>query len=37
VGDLGVESMDAIRRLRIDSVEQLGDDLYLHATEVSTR
>jgi diaminohydroxyphosphoribosylaminopyrimidine deaminase / 5-amino-6-(5-phosphoribosylamino)uracil reductase len=32
VGDLGIESMDAIRRLSIDSVEQLGDDLYLHGT-----
>jgi diaminohydroxyphosphoribosylaminopyrimidine deaminase/5-amino-6-(5-phosphoribosylamino)uracil reductase len=33
IGELGIPSMDAIRRLRIDSVEQLGDDLYLHATE----
>jgi len=33
VGELGIPSMDAIRRLRIDSVEQLGDDLYLHAVE----
>jgi len=32
LGDLGIPSMDAIRRLRIDAVEQLGDDLYLHAT-----
>ena len=31
IGDLGIPSMDAIRRLRIDTVEQLGDDLYLHA------
>ena len=31
VGDLGIPSMDAIRRLRLDGVEQLGDDLYLHA------
>jgi diaminohydroxyphosphoribosylaminopyrimidine deaminase/5-amino-6-(5-phosphoribosylamino)uracil reductase len=37
IGDLGIISMDAIRRLHIDSVEQLGDDLYLHATGVSTR
>ena len=37
IGELGIPSMDAIRRLRLDSVEQLGDDLYLHATEVSTR
>jgi diaminohydroxyphosphoribosylaminopyrimidine deaminase/5-amino-6-(5-phosphoribosylamino)uracil reductase len=37
IGDLGITSMDAIRRLHIDSVEQLGDDLYLHATGVSTR
>ena len=33
VGDLGIPSMDAIRRLRIDAVEQLGDDLYVHAVE----
>jgi diaminohydroxyphosphoribosylaminopyrimidine deaminase/5-amino-6-(5-phosphoribosylamino)uracil reductase len=33
VGDLGIGSMDAIRRLHIDTVERLGDDLYLHATE----
>jgi diaminohydroxyphosphoribosylaminopyrimidine deaminase/5-amino-6-(5-phosphoribosylamino)uracil reductase len=33
VGELGIPSMDAIRRLRIDAVEQLGDDLYLHAVE----
>jgi len=33
VGDLGIPSMDAIRRLSIDSVEQLGDDLYLHARQ----
>jgi len=33
VGDLGIGSMDAIRRLRIDIVERLGDDLYLHAVE----
>jgi diaminohydroxyphosphoribosylaminopyrimidine deaminase/5-amino-6-(5-phosphoribosylamino)uracil reductase len=31
IDELGIPSMDAIRRLRIDSVEQLGDDLYLHA------
>ncbi len=37
IGELGIPSMDAIRRLRLDGVEQLGDDLYLHATEVSTR
>jgi diaminohydroxyphosphoribosylaminopyrimidine deaminase/5-amino-6-(5-phosphoribosylamino)uracil reductase len=36
IGELGIPSMDAIRRLHIDSVEQLGDDLYLHAV-VSTR
>ena len=29
--DLGIGSMDAIRRLRLASVEQLGDDLYIHA------
>ena len=34
VGDLGIESMDAIRRLSIDSVEQLGDDLYLHGVSI---
>jgi diaminohydroxyphosphoribosylaminopyrimidine deaminase/5-amino-6-(5-phosphoribosylamino)uracil reductase len=33
VGELGILSMDAIRRLHIDTVERLGDDLYLHATE----
>ena len=33
LGDLGIGSMDAIRRLHIDTVEVLGDDLYLHATE----
>lgn len=33
VGDLGIPSMAAICRLRIDAVEQLGDDLYLHAVE----
>lgn len=32
IGDLGIPSMDAIRRLHIDAVEQLGDDLYLHGT-----
>jgi diaminohydroxyphosphoribosylaminopyrimidine deaminase/5-amino-6-(5-phosphoribosylamino)uracil reductase len=31
VGDLGVPTMDGIRRLHVDAVEQLGDDLYLHA------
>lgn len=31
IGDLGIASMDAIRRLRIDTVELLGDDVYLHA------
>jgi diaminohydroxyphosphoribosylaminopyrimidine deaminase/5-amino-6-(5-phosphoribosylamino)uracil reductase len=30
LGDLGIPSMAGIRRLRIDTVEQLGDDLYLH-------
>lgn len=34
VGDLGIASMDAIRRLRIDAVEQLGDDLYVHAVSI---
>jgi diaminohydroxyphosphoribosylaminopyrimidine deaminase/5-amino-6-(5-phosphoribosylamino)uracil reductase len=33
VGDLGIPSMDAIRRLHIDTVERLGDDFYLHARE----
>lgn len=32
LGDLGIPSMDAIRRLRVAGVEQLGDDLYIHAT-----
>jgi len=36
LGDLGIPSMDGIRRLRIDAVEQLGDDLYVHAYPVST-
>jgi diaminohydroxyphosphoribosylaminopyrimidine deaminase/5-amino-6-(5-phosphoribosylamino)uracil reductase len=31
IGELGIPTMDAIRRLHIDTVEQLGDDLYLHA------
>ena len=33
VGDLGIGSMDAIRRLSIDGIEQLGDDLYIHARQ----
>ncbi|HWH96810.1 MAG TPA: bifunctional diaminohydroxyphosphoribosylaminopyrimidine deaminase/5-amino-6-(5-phosphoribosylamino)uracil reductase RibD [Pseudolysinimonas sp.] len=32
IGELGIASMNAIRRLRIDTLEQLGDDLYLHGT-----
>lgn len=36
IGDLGIPSMDAIRRLHIDTVEQLGDDWYFHGV-VSTR
>ncbi|MEO8528914.1 MAG: bifunctional diaminohydroxyphosphoribosylaminopyrimidine deaminase/5-amino-6-(5-phosphoribosylamino)uracil reductase RibD [Pseudolysinimonas sp.] len=32
VGDLGIPTMDAIRRLHIDRVEQLGDDLFIAAT-----
>jgi len=31
IGDLGIGSMDAIRHLHLDTVQQLGDDLYLHA------
>lgn len=31
---LGIPSMESIRRLRLDSVEQLGDDLYIHAFPV---
>lgn len=34
IGELGVGSMDAILRLQIDAVEQLGDDLYLHALPI---
>jgi diaminohydroxyphosphoribosylaminopyrimidine deaminase/5-amino-6-(5-phosphoribosylamino)uracil reductase len=37
VGELGIESMDAIRRLKLDSVEQVGDDLYLHGTPFQAR
>jgi diaminohydroxyphosphoribosylaminopyrimidine deaminase/5-amino-6-(5-phosphoribosylamino)uracil reductase len=29
IGDLGIPSMDGIRRLRIDGVERLGDDIHL--------
>jgi diaminohydroxyphosphoribosylaminopyrimidine deaminase/5-amino-6-(5-phosphoribosylamino)uracil reductase len=36
IGELGIPSMDAIRRLHIDAVEQLGDDWYFHGV-VSTR
>ena len=36
IGELGIQSMDAIRRLHIDAVEQLGDDWYFHGV-VSTR
>lgn len=32
LGDLGIPTMDAIRRLHLVGVEQLGDDLYIHAT-----
>lgn len=34
LGDLGIPTMAGIRRLRVDGVEQLGDDLYLHAVPV---
>ena len=37
VGDLGIESMADIRRLSIESVERLGDDLLIRATVASTR
>ena len=37
VGDLGVESMADIRRLSIESVERLGDDLLIRATVASAR
>lgn len=33
IGDLGIGSIDGIRRLHIDVVEQLGEDLYLHGRE----
>jgi diaminohydroxyphosphoribosylaminopyrimidine deaminase/5-amino-6-(5-phosphoribosylamino)uracil reductase len=33
IGDLGIPSIDGARRLRIRSVERLGDDLLLLATE----
>ncbi|MEO5533777.1 MAG: bifunctional diaminohydroxyphosphoribosylaminopyrimidine deaminase/5-amino-6-(5-phosphoribosylamino)uracil reductase RibD [Pseudolysinimonas sp.] len=32
VGDLGIPTMDGIRRLQIDRIEQLGDDLFIAAT-----
>ncbi|GMA94341.1 hypothetical protein GCM10025881_11650 [Pseudolysinimonas kribbensis] len=35
IGDLGIPSMDAIRRLRIDGVERLGDDLHLTARDAT--
>jgi diaminohydroxyphosphoribosylaminopyrimidine deaminase/5-amino-6-(5-phosphoribosylamino)uracil reductase len=31
IGDLGIPSMNGIRRLRIDGVERLGDDIHLTA------
>lgn len=36
IGDLGIAGMDAILRLHVDAVEQLGDDLYLHAVPKET-
>jgi diaminohydroxyphosphoribosylaminopyrimidine deaminase/5-amino-6-(5-phosphoribosylamino)uracil reductase len=32
IGDLGIPTLHAARRLRLDSVEQLGDDLLITAT-----
>ena len=32
IGDLGIESMAGIRRLSIEGIEQLGDDLLIRAT-----
>jgi diaminohydroxyphosphoribosylaminopyrimidine deaminase/5-amino-6-(5-phosphoribosylamino)uracil reductase len=34
IGELGIPSMSGIRRLRIDGVEQLGDDIHLTARGV---
>lgn len=33
IGDLGIPSMDGVRRLRFTSVEQLGDDILILAKE----
>ena len=33
IGDLGIPSMTGIRRLRLDGVEQLGDDIHLTARD----
>jgi diaminohydroxyphosphoribosylaminopyrimidine deaminase/5-amino-6-(5-phosphoribosylamino)uracil reductase len=33
IGDLGIPTIGAAKRLQIDSLEQLGDDLLLMATE----
>jgi len=33
IGDLGIPSMAGIRRLRLDGVEQLGDDIHLTARD----
>lgn len=33
IGELGIPSMSGIRRLRLDAVEQLGDDIHLTARD----
>ncbi len=37
IGDLGIESMAGIRRLSIEGVERLGDDLLIRATVAMAR
>ena len=37
IGDLGIPTLHDARRLRLDTVEQLGDDLLITATPVSIR
>ncbi|MEO8095065.1 MAG: bifunctional diaminohydroxyphosphoribosylaminopyrimidine deaminase/5-amino-6-(5-phosphoribosylamino)uracil reductase RibD [Pseudolysinimonas sp.] len=36
IGELGIPTLSGARRLRLDTVEQLGDDILITATPVST-